>query len=984
MSPLERALKIQSGERQLVLLMVAFFAVVQMSHGLAANTADALFFQGFGVSLLPTMILTSGPVVMIFILGHGAGLASMENARWLRRLMLVCAAWAALEWVASLAGWRTALPVIWVSTQVIIMLTFTAMWNAAGSSVTTRQAKRLFPIFATAGIAGGVIGNLVTGPLAGALGTANLLLVQTGLLLCGFGLLFGLGHHFAPEDRMAPGSVMTQVSATARTIRSSRLLRLCVIVAGAISCLFYLVYFPFSEQVASSFSTDATMASFLGVFASIATATTFVVSLFLTNRLFARFGIVISLLLVPIVYVGGFATWLVVFTLSSAAIVRGLQWVATNAIGGTAFTALFNVVPGRRRAQIVTFMTAVPAQIGTTLAGGLLILTTSAPRWVLFVAGLLVAGIALVSVISLRSAYVDALVATVRSGMPAMFDVAPDGLFTPTDADAIRVLAEHLDDPRPEARALAVAWLSQLGGKSTAPKVEQMLGDASPQVRAAAFDSMCLIEPERISRHTTTALADEVPEIRLHALGYMRRNPDADAQAVGHHSLSDADPRVRAAAAALIGGEEGQAVIDELLQDPDPRFVAAALIEIAAPDVGLDADPAPFLESDNAAVREAAVRVVAGRGGEVGPLAERLDDRSSRVRSAAATSLAGTNQGMTRLMEVLESGSVVASDAALHAVTPLETPSEAFVRWAAAEATRAARLADDARAIDVFPRSAAHDYLIRVLAMRSSRLVGWVLTAMTTRHTETVMPVVSRGVRSTDPEIQAQALEALERLGARSVTAVLLPLLEETPDPSHDSRVALEELAEDFDPWLRALATVVLVELTGADMPSLVAMPADDLTAALDPMERVLILQGAQMFSELDPEDLDLIARSAIERTYEPEESIFVSGEQGDEMLLIVRGDAVVTVGTGPGRRIIQTYGSGQPVGELALLSGERRAADVTAGEEGVMALVLSYENLLSVLEERPVVAMGMLGTLARRLIDQTGRLNDGAKTEER
>jgi CRP-like cAMP-binding protein len=54
------------------------------------------------------------------------------------------------------------------------------------------------------------------------------------------------------------------------------------------------------------------------------------------------------------------------------------------------------------------------------------------------------------------------------------------------------------------------------------------------------------------------------------------------------------------------------------------------------------------------------------------------------------------------------------------------------------------------------------------------------------------------------------------------------------------------------------------------------------------------------------------------------------------------------------------------------LLTGRSRSADVHAGEDGARGLALSASDLMTVLEERPTVAMGMLGTLASRLIEQT------------
>jgi ATP/ADP translocase len=96
--------------------------------------------------------------------------------------MGLSAGWVGVLWAGVFVGTAVIYPVIWISTQVIIFLTLTLIWNAAGSACTTRQAKRLFPVFATAAVAGGVVGNLLVGPLASLFGAENLLLVQ-GLLL---------------------------------------------------------------------------------------------------------------------------------------------------------------------------------------------------------------------------------------------------------------------------------------------------------------------------------------------------------------------------------------------------------------------------------------------------------------------------------------------------------------------------------------------------------------------------------------------------------------------------------------------------------------------------------------------------------------------------------------------------------------------------------------------------------------------------------
>lgn len=140
----------------------------------------------------------------------------------------------------------------------------------------------------------------------------------------------------------------------------------------------------------------------------------------------------------------------------------------------------------------------------------------------------------------------------------------------------------------------------------------------------------------------------------------------------------------------------------------------------------------------------------------------------------------------------------------------------------------------------------------------------------------------------------------------------------------------------------------------------------------LDELGRVLVLQRVPMFSDLDPEDLLLIARSTEEVQFDEGELVFREGEAGTELLVIVSGTVVVSRLRNGERTIIQSYSDGEHVGELSLLYEGDRSADVHAGARGVHGLVVSKNDLMSILEERPTVGLGMLRTLARRLVDQT------------
>lgn len=982
-------LGIREDERRLVAGTVALFLVTQSTHGLGANAADTLFFLRFGVEELPRMIVIAGIVVMVMVLGHTVGLSYRGERRWLPLVGAASSAWVFLAWAGVFTDSPLVYPVIWVTSQGIIMLTFTMMWNAAGAMCTTRQAKRLFPLFATAGVAGGILGNLATGPIAGIFGAPSLLLAQGSLLLISTGLLTRLRSLMTPEPEGGErGAAAARLGETLGAIRSSPFLLLAAAVAFTTWILFYMVVFPFSESVAASFDSEPAMAGFLGIFSSLATAATFVVGLVLAKRLFYRIGIVMSLLILPVVYALGFGLWLLEFDLGTAAVVRGLQWVAVNAIGGTAFSALFNVLTGRRRAQVAALMTAVPAQLGVISGGLLLIASQGMADTTRFGIGLAVSVVAVGAVIAMRPAYVEAILASVRRGLVGLFNVPSPGLLSPMDAEARRILERRLADERPEARAYAISALARLRGSEGVGEAIRYLDDESPVVRATAFDVVCQLDPDGFRDHAATALADETPEVRIRALHYAAAN-DVPEAALG--ALDDGDPRVRSTAAVIVGGEKGREVAREILERGDARALRALLAEIARMGDGLGLDLDPLLRHEDAEVRAWTARASMAAGVDPNDLRSCLDDPSLRVRTACAEALAGSPEGRDMLTRILQVGTVNETDAALRALMPFEALTSSLVEWAKGEAARACELDRLGKAIRADGATPVALFLARVLAARTERLEQWVLMAMTTVETAEIMPLVQKGVVAADVETKAQAIEALEAIGDRRVMTVLLPLLERSANqPDMSEREALRTLSTDFDPWLRALAVKCLAELVRSDLghlhqaassddsdlvrevvPSLSTMPVEK-SDSLGVMDRVLALQRVPMFSDLDAEDLELLARSTTEMAYEPGEVVYSEGTEGAEVLMIVEGSAVVSVDRDGRRRVITTFGPGESVGELALLRSGVRSADVTAGSDGLHGLVITKSDFVSILEERPSVALGMMATLADRMVEET------------
>lgn len=111
-------------------------------------------------------------------------------------------------------------------------------------------------------------------------------------------------------------------------------------------------------------------------------------------------------------------------------------------------------------------------------------------------------------------------------------------------------------------------------------------------------------------------------------------------------------------------------------------------------------------------------------------------------------------------------------------------------------------------------------------------------------------------------------------------------------------------------------------------------------------------LSSVEILHGLTDNDRDKIVDVLEQRDYKPGETIIRKGEEGTEFFMLVAGKAQAILGGQP----VQAYAPGSYFGELALLRGEPRAADVIAcAQEGASCAVLGggvFRRLLGPLSQ--------------------------------
>lgn len=126
-------------------------------------------------------------------------------------------------------------------------------------------------------------------------------------------------------------------------------------------------------------------------------------------------------------------------------------------------------------------------------------------------------------------------------------------------------------------------------------------------------------------------------------------------------------------------------------------------------------------------------------------------------------------------------------------------------------------------------------------------------------------------------------------------------------------------------------------------------------------------LSAVSLFSGLDEEQLAYVARHLRRRTYNERDVIVRRDSPGDALFIITSGKVKVSYLEDEAETIIAVFRAGDIVGELALLDGEDRSADVIALEP-TDVLILSADDFRTCLQTMPAIGTALLKELAGRL----------------
>ena len=151
-------------------------------------------------------------------------------------------------------------------------------------------------------------------------------------------------------------------------------------------------------------------------------------------------------------------------------------------------------------------------------------------------------------------------------------------------------------------------------------------------------------------------------------------------------------------------------------------------------------------------------------------------------------------------------------------------------------------------------------------------------------------------------------------------------------------------------------------------------------------MDKAEVLRKSLILSSLNENELTELAEMAIERRFEPGDSVFWEEDAPDWFYVVARGRIKVLRHSSTGKElIIAFFGPGEMFGEVAVFENKPYPASAQATVETVVFGIRS-KDFLNFAASRPYVILRIINVLSGRLRDAQDRLRDlaGERVEQR
>ena len=1093
-----RLAPVYPGEGRVVGLCLAvnFFVFAGIMFG--RNARDSLFLLKFGVEYLPYMYFANAVVLVVCSLFYTSLVDRVERGKFLAGISLIFIVSLVVSRVIVATQARWFYPVLYILAQAIWNFSLLQFWTFLGDLFDTRQAKRLFPLVAIGALLGMIGMGLSSKPLVRAVGTENILLVWAGLILAAtvLGAVVMLKYRTdkaqPPSDQAsAPPpprpSEWEKFKDGASRLRNEPLLKNMALITFLLWTVFTVVDFCFNKVMRDTYPDKDVLTAFLGAFRGWAGFLCLVVQLFFTSRLISRLGVGTTIAFHP-TYLSLSTLWMTLgFGYVSVYAAKMGDHVLLYTIQDSSFQLLYSPVPLERRARIRGFIDGYIKPLSMAAAGVLLLLGTRYLSLRMISAiGLVLAVAWTFAALNTKKGYIRALLENLQSDSPALRQAAATALGKLKDSSSFEILASSLRSESPDRIIAAIRFLEDFETEKSNEMLAELLTHPEARVRATAVSTLGRRGGAEYIGRLTPLLGDADARVRANTIEALAAAGDPALVEKLRPLLEDSSTRARINTVLTIAAIKGVSAALELLPrikeltegDPQARATAAFALGRLPLDQSMDL-LAVLLRDPELSIRCEAAQALGRMGAPrvIPPLVEALAGPSELRRQARRSLAAIAKRHGEETIRELESAAINTPRAELRSeladvLGRLKNPRvmdtllqllkdpEWRVRWKVlksferlsrdgplTEAVRSELFAYARKELEAYGQSlVCTEAIVPRPSTEAERVLAGALEEDRTNIVERVfhmlgivcgrdrmIPILEK-LRSTNPRVRADALEALETLAPKPIAREVLRLLEPSPPVEKTApppaEPSLQALASHSKPWVRACTAHyvgknlpvnadTLLEKLVQDHDSLVretalyagwqafkdawtseveaanhspdpalrraaqkilmaqagatagaVAPAGRSKVMLLTLEKALFLKSAPIFAEVEGEELAALADIAVEHEFQPDEIIFQEKQTPHHLYLILQGKVEVFRRVNDHERPLANLGERECFGEMAILDDQPRSASVRAIEPTTV-LKIDRSSFHELIVERPQIAFAIFKILSGRLRHQ-------------
>ena len=368
------------GESRLVLALGFLLFANSVAQPLAEITAVANFLPDVGVNNI--LIIWIIDAVLAFVITGGQSLIidRFDRKRLLERFCLLLSGVFGLLWLMAALGapsWLNYGLLYLVAQQQWLVFPM-VFWVLANDVLDMSQAKRLFPLMASLGFVGRLVGILLAllwPTLMASLGLPeqNVLLLCIVLYAAAFAVgYFGLRRLRTRQMTYRVETVRETLAEGWSFVREVPLFRYLAVVTLALIVCETFLEFHFLSVTEQTFNTPASYQTFYALYRLGLTVASITVQAFLTSRIIARVGLKSAFLILPAMALAGALTMLAAAS-SIVSAVAGLvmQKLPQFTVDESARKSFQALVPEERRGRVSVFIDSY-LYSAASIAGSLL------------------------------------------------------------------------------------------------------------------------------------------------------------------------------------------------------------------------------------------------------------------------------------------------------------------------------------------------------------------------------------------------------------------------------------------------------------------------------------------------------------------------------------------------------------------------------------------------------------------------------------